>query len=191
MKITTGTARGRLLKTLEGTDTRPTSDKVKQAVFNSLQYDIEGRFILDLFAGSGQMGIEALSRGAAGCVFVDISPDAVKIVRENIKSAGFEDKAIIYTSDAFDFLKNAGGYDLDKKIGVAFLDPPYKAFSTGRGVKNLSDITAALAGSGIMAEYGIIVAECARAGEVADRAYGFTRYKSAFYGRTAIHYYRI
>lgn len=87
MRVITGTARGRKLLEPSGMDIRPTADVVKEAVFNIIQFDIEGRRVLDLFAGTGQLGIEALSRGAAECVFVDEGAKAVKLVRENSPAA--------------------------------------------------------------------------------------------------------
>ena len=87
MRVITGIARGRRLKTPEGMDIRPTTDNVKESVFNILQFDIEGRRVLDLFAGTGQLGIECLSRGAIEAVFIDQNRDAVKIVRENLKAS--------------------------------------------------------------------------------------------------------
>ena len=85
MRVITGSARGRRLKELEGMETRPTTDRVKEGLFSALQFDIEGRRVLDLFAGTGQLGIEALSRGAARCVFVDQRTDAVNCIRENLR----------------------------------------------------------------------------------------------------------
>ena len=88
MRVITGTARGRKLGQLQGMDTRPTTDQVKESIFNIIQFDIEGRRVLDLFAGTGQLGIEALSRGAAGCTFVDQRRDAAALVRSNLKRPG-------------------------------------------------------------------------------------------------------
>ena len=88
MRVITGTARGRRLGELTGKDTRPTTDRVKEGLFNVIQFDIEGRRVLDLFAGTGQLGIECLSRGAAHCTFVDQRKDAVKLVRENLEATG-------------------------------------------------------------------------------------------------------
>ena len=88
MRVITGTARGRRLKELEGTETRPTTDRVKEGLFSALQFDIEGRRVLDLFAGTGQLGIECLSRGAASAVFVDRRADAVKLIREEFEADG-------------------------------------------------------------------------------------------------------
>ena len=88
MRVITGAARGRRLKELEGLETRPTTDRVKEGIFNIIQFDVEGRRVLDLFAGTGQLGIEALSRGAASAVFVDQRRDAVSVIKENLKLTG-------------------------------------------------------------------------------------------------------
>ena len=119
MRIISGTARGRKLKEPTGEKIRPTSDKVKESVFNIIQFDIEGRRVLDLFAGSGQYGIEALSRGARSAVFVDTASEAVKLVKENIKITGFSEQANVYGRDAIRFVESEEKYDL------IFVDPPY------------------------------------------------------------------
>ena len=99
MRIITGSARGIALKTLEGEATRPTAEKVKEAVFSALQFDLEGRRFLDLFAGSGQMGLEALSRGASHATFIDASRDAMEVVKANAKKTGFFDRSHFLVSD--------------------------------------------------------------------------------------------
>ena len=104
MRVITGTARGKRLKELPGLDTRPTTDRVKEGLFNIIQFDIEGRRVLDLFAGTGQLGIEALSRGAAFCDFVDRNPAAVKIVRENLQATGLADRGTVHNRDFAAFL---------------------------------------------------------------------------------------
>lgn len=120
MRVITGEARGRRLITLEGEDVRPTTEKVKEAIFSAIQFDIQGRRFLDLFAGSGQMGIEALSRGAECATFVDSLRRAVDIVRKNLNSVGFYDKAKVLHTDSLSFLEmNSDIYD------IVFLDPPY------------------------------------------------------------------
>ena len=119
MRVITGTARGRRLKELQGMETRPTTDKVKESLFSIIQFDIEGRRVLDLFAGTGQLGIEALSRGAAEAVFVDRRPDAVRLVQENLALCGFTDRARVKSGDALAYLKSGEKFDL------IFLDPPY------------------------------------------------------------------
>jgi 16S rRNA (guanine(966)-N(2))-methyltransferase RsmD len=119
MRIISGSARGRKLKEPVGNKIRPTSDRVKEAVFTIIQFDVEGRRVLDLFAGSGQYGIEALSRGAKSAVFVDTLSDAVRLVRENVQKCGFSDLSSIYARDALRFLDN------DEKYDLIFIDPPY------------------------------------------------------------------
>ena len=103
MRVITGTARGHRLKTPENYDIRPTTDNVKESVFNIIQFDIEGRRVLDLFAGTGQLGIECLSRGAAEAVFIDENTAAVKIVKENLKTCGFT--AAVLQQDALSYLR--------------------------------------------------------------------------------------
>jgi 16S rRNA (guanine(966)-N(2))-methyltransferase RsmD len=120
MRVITGSARGRKLVSPPGLDTRPTSDMLKQSIFNIIQFDVEGRRVLDLFAGSGQMGIEALSRGASEAVFVDKSAQAVDAVKKNLKICGFEARSRVQLTDAGSFLKPGCG-----KFGIIFLDPPY------------------------------------------------------------------
>lgn len=121
MRVITGTARGKKLKTLEGMDVRPTSDKVKEAIFSIIQFDVPGASVLDLFAGSGQLGIEALSRGASHCVFVDKSAASVAVVRDNVASTGFSKSSRILNMDSIDYLKTA-----KSGLDIALLDPPYR-----------------------------------------------------------------
>lgn len=122
MRIISGDRRGKKLITLEGMDVRPTSDRVKEAVFNILQFSIEGRVFLDLFAGSGQMGLEALSRGAKTAFFVDSSRASLKVVRQNIASTGFGDRAQVHEGGFDSFLQRTAQH-----FDLAFLDPPYHA----------------------------------------------------------------
>ena len=119
MRVISGSAKGRKLKEPVGFKIRPTSDKVKESVFNIIQFDIEGRRVLDLFAGTGQYGIEALSRGAKSAVFVDSASEAIKLVKENIKNSGFSESAYVYGRDALRFLDSVEKFDL------IFIDPPY------------------------------------------------------------------
>ena len=149
MRVITGTARGRRLKDLPGLDTRPTTDKVKESIFNIVQFDVEGRKVLDLFAGTGQLGIEALSRGAEKCVFVDQSREAVKVIQENVKTTGFENQSRVAAGDGVSFLTSCR-----EKFGLAFLDPPYASDLLDRALLKMSEID-------IMTENGIIVCESA------------------------------
>ncbi len=119
MRIISGTARGRRLREPADYNIRPTTDKVKESIFNIIQFEIEGRRVLDLFAGTGQLGLEALSRGAESAVFVDESNAAIKIITENIKTCGFEKQAQVLRSDALSALTRLGKFD------VILLDPPY------------------------------------------------------------------
>ncbi len=150
MRVITGTARGRKLKDLPGLDTRPTTDKVKESIFNIVQFDVEGRAVLDLFAGTGQLGVEALSRGAAKCVFVDASRPAVQVVKENVEHTGFETKSRIVQGDALSFLTSCR-----EKFGLCFLDPPYASPLLDEVLKRMAEID-------IMTENGIIVCESAQ-----------------------------
>ena len=117
MRVITGTARGRRLKELPGLATRPTTDKVKESLFNIVQFDIEGRKVLDLFGGTGQLGIEALSRGAEHVTFVDLSKAAAGVIRENVKVCGFSERAQVLQGDALAFLSGCR-----EKFGLVFLD---------------------------------------------------------------------
>lgn len=120
MRIITGKARGAKLLTLEGDNTRPTSERAKEAVFSMLAFDIEGREVLDLYAGSGQMGLEALSRGAVRATFIDNSAAAIDVIKKNIIKTKLIDGAICLKSDVNDYLKRAKG-----KYDIVFIDPPY------------------------------------------------------------------
>ncbi len=150
MRIITGSARGTKLATLEGEATRPTTDKVKEAVFSMIQFDLEGRRILDLFAGSGQMGLEALSRGAAHATFIDEQRAAVDVIIDNAKKTHLFDKCRVAAQGAVPFLKSASGKE---KYDILFLDPPYGTGLLPQCLKTMSD-------GGILAEGAIIVCEC-------------------------------
>ena len=119
MRVITGTIRGKRLKEPEGMDIRPTTDKVKESVFNIIQFRVPDARMLDLFAGTGQMGIEALSRGASEVVFTDKSRQAIKLIRENLDIAEFADRAKVINTDALAYLKSG------EKFDIVFMDPPY------------------------------------------------------------------
>ena len=169
MRVITGLARGMRLETLEGSDIRPTSDKVKEAVFSAIQFSIEGRRVLDLFAGSGQLGIEALSRGAEKCVFTDFSQSAIDIVKSNIKKTGFEKQLIVCRTDYSAFLKAT-----KETFDIAFIDPPYLK---GVTVDALELTTAK------MSDYGIIVVEHPSEVVLPEGINGFTVFKQYKYGK--------
>ena len=122
MRVITGEAKGIHLKTLEGLDVRPTTDRVKEGMFSAIQFDLYGARVLDLFAGSGQLGIEAISRGARQTVFVDQSADALKTVRENLEKTRLSDRAVLHQMMAEQFIRKGDG----EKFDFIFLDPPYR-----------------------------------------------------------------
>ena len=148
LKIITGTAKGRNIKTLEGEATRPTSERIKEAMFSSIQFDIENRRVLDIFAGSGQLGLEALSRGAASVMFIDSSREAMEIVKENLKTTGLG-PAKFLVSDARNYIRKASGREV---YDLVFVDPPY-------ALECCSDIMRKLADGGMLAKGAIVVLE--------------------------------
>ena len=148
MRVITGSARGRRLKELTGMETRPTTGKVKESIFSVIQFDIEGSRVLDLFAGTGQLGIEALSRGAAHGTFVDQRTDAVKLIRENLELCRLSDRATVRQGDAMTYLRSGEKYD------IIFLDPPYASPLLESALETIMTFD-------ICGEHGIIVAESA------------------------------
>ena len=171
MRVITGIARGRRLKTPEGMDIRPTTDNVKESVFNILQFDIEGRRVLDLFAGTGQLGIECLSRGAKEVVFIDQSRDAVKIVKENLKACGFS--APVLQQDALSYLNNCGNFDL------IFVDPPYDAGLYKPVLEKINSID-------ILSEGGIILCESRRETQLPEMRPPYRKRKEYRYGKVKL-----
>jgi 16S rRNA (guanine966-N2)-methyltransferase len=147
MRVITGSARGRRLKELQGMETRPTTARVKESVFNIVQFRVEGRRVLDLFAGTGQMGIEALSRGAKTATFLDRRPDAVRLVRENLNLCGFTGRANVVQGDALEFLSRT-----KETFDLIFLDPPY-------GTELLKNALESIAKFDILSDHGIILCE--------------------------------
>ena len=149
MRIISGQARGRRLKELQGMDTRPTTDKVKEGLFNIIQFELEGRRVLDLFGGTGQLGLEALSRGSESCVFVEQRRDAQNLIRENIKTCGFEDRSRVVAGDALAYLTSCR-----EKYDVIFLDPPYQTDLLEKSMELITKFD-------ILREHGIMVCESA------------------------------
>ncbi len=177
MRVITGTARGRRLKELPGTDTRPTTDKVKESIFNIIQFDIEGRKVLDLFGGSGQLTVEALSRGAASAVVADLNPAAVKIIRENVALCGFSDRARVVASDARAFLAGCR-----EKFDLVFLDPPYAGPLMDVALETIAAID-------IVSENGIIVCESALDKEMPELPAPYEKGREYRYGKIKVTLY--
>lgn len=169
MRVITGTARGKKLRTLEGLEVRPTSDKVKEAIFSIIQFDIPEARVLDLFAGSGQLGIEALSRGAKECVFVDKSKASIGCIRENVESCGFSDRSRIYNADALDYLLRAGEFD------IILIDPPYRNGLVESALERLE---------GRLSAGGTVVCEHEARLELPEEISGLIRKKEYAYGKT-------
>ena len=178
MRVITGSARGRRLREPENYDIRPTTDKVKEAMFNIVQFSVPGARVLDLFAGTGQLGIEALSRGAAECVFVDRSPEALRIVRENLKTTGMEGPAKVQKYDSIAYLQTARDFDL------VFLDPPYATDLLEKAIKIAG-------GFDILSKNGIMICESPREKELPElpedrfsrREYSYGRIKLTTFTR--------
>ncbi len=178
MRVITGTARGRKLAQLQGIDTRPTTDRVKESIFNIIQFDIEGRNVLDLFGGTGQLGIEALSRGAGHCTFVDVRREAAALIRENLERTALSERARVVQSDYMAFLTRAEG-----RFDLVFLDPPY---ASGLLEKALH----AIAAIDIVSENGIILCESAAGKELPQLSQPYEKSREYRYGKIMITLYR-
>ena len=151
LRIITGSAKGKKLITLEGEATRPTSDRIKGAMFSSIQFDIENRRVLDLFAGSGQLGFEALSRGAQSVTFVDLSRDAMDIVKKNASALGFTSACRFSVSDYRNYMRKASGRE---KFDLVFIDPPYAMECCGEALSALVKYEMIIKGAIIVMESG-------------------------------------
>lgn len=167
---------GRKLIAPDGFDVRPTTDKVKESVFNIIQFEIEGRRMLDLFAGSGQMGIEALSRGAEHVVFVDNSRKSLDAVRQNVSAVGFTDRATVIYGDSLDYLRRCG-----QKFGIVFLDPPYHNGLIPRVFELLPDL---------LERGAVVICETKSDEALPDGFGGFTAVKTYKYSSIKITLYR-
>ena len=177
MRVITGKARGVALKTPDGLKTRPTADRVKEALFSIIQFDLPGAKVLDLFAGTGQLGIEALSRGAASAVFVDAQDSACNLVKENLRRTKLTEQASVVRSDYLVFLSNCR-----EKFDFVFLDPPYAEVFLENALKKITEID-------ILQSGGIIVAERPLDKELPYIFEGFTRSKDYKYGKVLLTLY--
>ena len=171
MRVITGTARGRKLKEPQGLDIRPTTDQVKEAIFNICQFDIEGRAVLDLFGGTGQLGIEAASRGAARVDIVDQSKDALKLIRENVQITGLDIRVL--QADSISYLRSCGKYDL------IFIDPPYDSGLAEEAVKTIKEFD-------ILSDGGIIICETRAETALPDPGAPYVKRKEYRYGKVKL-----
>ena len=135
MRVITGKARGVSLKTPNGMTTRPTADRVKEALFSIIQFDVPTARVLDLFGGTGQLGIEALSRDAKSAVFVDANREACALIRENLKRTKLESEARVVCSDYASYLRSC-----NEMYDIIFLDPPYSETFLENSLKLISEI---------------------------------------------------
>ena len=178
MRVITGTARGTVLKTPEGMQTRPTADRVKEALFSIINFEIPGAKVLDLFGGTGQLGIEALSRGAQNAVFVDESDAACRLIKENLRRTKLESNASVVRSDYMAYLKRC-----KEKFNIILLDPPYAEVFLENSLKIISEID-------ILQSGGIIVAERPLGKDILWDLPGFTRSKDYKYGNCLLTFYK-
>lgn len=178
MRVISGTARGIQLKTPEGMQTRPTIDRVKEALFSIIQFDIPTMNVLDLFGGTGQLGIEALSRGAKSATFVDAQETACKLIRENLKRTKLEQNAKVVRCDYMEYLRRC-----KEKFGIIFLDPPYAESYLENALKCITEID-------ILQSGGIIVTERPLEKNLTLEFEGFSRSKDYKYGKVLLTIYR-
>ena len=178
MRVITGKARGVSLKSPDGLFTRPTADRVKEALFSIIQFDLPGARVLDLFGGTGQLGIEALSRGAHSAVFVDEREDACRLIRENLKRTRLDQDAKVIRSDYMAFLKNT-----KEKFNIILLDPPYAEVFLENSLNCITEID-------ILQSSGIIVTERPVGKDLLCTFPGYNRSKDYKYGKTVLTLYR-
>ena len=178
MRVITGSARGITLKTPEGMTTRPTTDRVKEAMFSIIHFEIPGADVLDLFGGTGQLGIEALSRGAKSAVFVDAGEPACRLIRENLKRTKLEPQGRVIRSDYLAYLGRT-----KEQFDIILLDPPYAEVFLESAIKKITEID-------ILRQGGIIVAERPLGKELPWDFEGYTRSKDYKYGKVLLTLYR-
>jgi 16S rRNA (guanine(966)-N(2))-methyltransferase RsmD len=178
MRFITGKARGVVLGTPKGTHTRPTADRVKEALFSIIQFDVPTAKILDLFGGTGQLGIEALSRDAKYAVFVDEREDACKLIRDNLRKTRLEQSAKVVRCDYAAYLRSC-----NEKYDIIFLDPPYAEVFLENSLKMITEID-------ILETGGIIVTERPLGKDLLCDFPGYTRSKDYKYGNTLLTIYR-
>lgn len=188
MRVIAGTYRSRVLKSLKGQALRPTSDRLRETLFNVLGQDVAGSRFLDLFAGTGAIGIEALSRSAKEVVFVENHAPAAGLIRRNLESLGIQKGARVLATDALRGLEKLAGHHIQKAGGILFdfifLDPPYSA------AKDYSRVLEFLGSGDLLASAGIVIAEHRRSFELPEEVGVVRRYRVLKQGDAALSFYR-
>ncbi len=179
MRVVSGNLRGMKLNTIEGDSTRPTRDIVKEALFSIIQMEVPEAIFLDLFAGSGAIGIEALSRGAKEAIFIDSNPKCIAIIRENVKKGKISDVSRIYNTDYQTALKKLQA----EKIDIIYVDPPYNKNMGVDAIEKISEYD-------ILAENGLIIIETDTNEEVPEEIGRYERVNYKRYGRNILSFYR-
>ena len=177
MRVITGSARGTRLAVPDGVQVRPTIERVKEAIFSAIQFELAGRVVLDLFAGSGQMGIEALSRGAQSCDFADSASAAIRVIEENIVRCGFEARAAVRQQSWIRFLQQT-----DRRYSLVFVDPPYR-MELGLKVLNM------LLSEGRLTDDAIVVCELQADRTLPDEVGTLLQTKNKKYGSSRVLFY--
>ena len=180
MRIITGSAKGRVVKAPEGENTRPTSDRVKESLFNIISKKIYNSRVLDLFSGTGNLGLEALSRGAKNCTFIEKNNDTYKILSFNVENLGFALNSEMYRRDSFEVLETLGKNN--RKYDIIFLDPPYGLGFVEKAVKRIAELK-------ILDKGGIILSECDEKDSIPEKIYDLRIYRTEKYGRTKVYFW--
>lgn len=183
VRVIAGSAKGKRLKAPSGKETRPITDMIKEALFNVIGPNIQDARFLDLFAGSGSVGIEALSRGAAGLVFVDNNPAAVRIIYENLDNCGFEDHYEVYCNDVLRALTVL--HKNQVKFDYIYVDPPF----TVEGI--FMDVMKKLDQVDIIKPHGTVIIRTRRHKPLPETLSRLKRYRLNYYGESAMHYYSL
>ncbi len=180
MRVVSGKARGLKLKSIESDSTRPTKDMVKEALFSMLLSYVDDATVLDLFSGSGAIGIEALSRGASKCYFNDNNKECIDVINENLEKAKFSDLAEVFHLDYLDMLKEVRNVSFD----IIYVDPPY---NKGLGKKAIETISS----YDLLKKNGVLVFETDTYEETPEMIGNYIKFKSKKYGRNIISFYKL
>lgn len=181
MRVITGSARGRKLKAPKGMTTRPTTDRVKEALFNVLGTRVEDAKVLDLFAGSGGIGIEALSRGALSVIFIEENAKVIEVINDNLLMTGLNSGATVYRNNVYRALEKLQG---KHKFDIIFIDPPYQQGYEVQCLKRIHSYK-------LLGDDGLVVVESSKRDELPDQVGDLSMIRSQHYGDTKLTYYSI